>query len=625
MSEKIIEIPEELEKAIRYNNLRLFIGAGVSMLAGSPSWGGLADKMLNKAIKDKKINYADKQSFADLDNKQKISIVKDCLKVNCNTEFYQEILQNLDNETGKKVYKNLSKFSNFFITTNYDEWLDTDLENNGSRTPIYNKTYFNENDLDNPNIVIHLHGSLIKPDSMILSTKDYLEHYENNGETVKFLQNLFKIKNVLFIGYGLKELEIIETIIRKSNSEIQESKKHFILQGFYKHQKVLIKSLTDYYDHFNVILIPYYLDEKEHKELIDVIEYITNEIGSIRNKYPVEILADMESLPNKRLVELMKKDEDFERKGFEVILQKENYWEYFDDLQANGFFGIDKNRNFIEKKIDTGIYYTQTFWQALPYLEQVMGYAVKNSQQDLIDKIVPIVKSVIDSDVDNYHTWAAMIRILANKPSVFELEYVEKLLNKAIKKTKFDNILSAREMADKLLPALFSSNQINDIEKAVKVFEISVAIKDTNNVFIEHYWLNELIQKNQTELANKCPKQASNILLSAIEKIFSTKDSYSYLTRPAIEKHEQNNYHDEVAGLLIDTLQEILLTWLDNDEKEATIFVKSLFDNNQTPQITMRLAIYLINAKFDILKDLVKSKKYINILINLDIYTKFII
>jgi hypothetical protein len=65
---------------------------------------------------------------------------------------------------------------------------------------------------ERPNTVFHLHGSLLDPTSMILTTQDYVRHYANDrrcelseGENrvLTFLGFLFSEKNVLFVGYGL--------------------------------------------------------------------------------------------------------------------------------------------------------------------------------------------------------------------------------------------------------------------------------------------------------------------------------------------------------------------------------------------------------------------------------------
>lgn len=51
---------------------------------------------------------------------------------------------------------------------------------------------------------MHLHGCIDDPDSMVITTKDYLNHYSGKNIDV-FLEHLFSNKTVLFIGYGMAE------------------------------------------------------------------------------------------------------------------------------------------------------------------------------------------------------------------------------------------------------------------------------------------------------------------------------------------------------------------------------------------------------------------------------------
>jgi hypothetical protein len=75
---------------------------------------------------------------------------------------------------------------------------------------------------------------------MILTTQDYVRHYANDrradgpeGENrvLTFLGFLFSQKNVLFVGYGLEELEILEYVIGKARLMAEPGKteiRHFL-------------------------------------------------------------------------------------------------------------------------------------------------------------------------------------------------------------------------------------------------------------------------------------------------------------------------------------------------------------------------------------------------------------
>src|SRR5207237_626361 len=125
------------------------------------------------------------------------------------------------------------------------------------RRVIYKKADLTLANLNQPNTVIHLHGTVDAADSMILTTKHYISHYANDrGKStpenivLTFLDHLFHQKTVLFIGYGLEELEILEYVI--SNVRVPAGgstpkASHYLLQGFFKYQYDLMRSLEQYY------------------------------------------------------------------------------------------------------------------------------------------------------------------------------------------------------------------------------------------------------------------------------------------------------------------------------------------------------------------------------------------
>ena len=149
-----------------------------------------------------------------------------------------------------------------FVTTNYDYWLDQNLadslfltdDNSSSvkanrhiRHPFYKRNDISVKNLGIPNAVFHIHGSINDQGSMVLTTVDYLERYSSHRFEVKrnhenpfltFLETLFRLKNLLFIGYGLNELEILEYIIQKGieTSKSKEEPRHYVLQGFFTHE-----------------------------------------------------------------------------------------------------------------------------------------------------------------------------------------------------------------------------------------------------------------------------------------------------------------------------------------------------------------------------------------------------
>ena len=225
---------------------------------------------------------------------------------------------------GRKLYGYISALSSRFVTTNYDDWLsvvlptiDLDVSPEGhsdssrseqKREKLHLSEHMTPDRFLAPNTVVHLHGSLDDPEHMIMSTSDYIRRYANDrivdsndreNTVLRFLEFLFQQNNVLFIGYGLEELEILEYVIMKAKatgSRRSEVAKHYLLQGFFSFEEDLFTSLKDYFlSECAIELIPFSRDKNDWLQLTEVLETFAEAIPK-SDRATVQELADMETL-----------------------------------------------------------------------------------------------------------------------------------------------------------------------------------------------------------------------------------------------------------------------------------------------------------------------------------------
>ncbi len=298
------KIPEALRVAASTRRLVPFIGAGVSQLGGSPGWDEFANLALKFFVKHGKLSHAAFDQIMDLTSRVKLSVALDLEFRHKLPIDFQSILKPSTDE-GKKhcerVYKDLSQLADTFVTTNYDGWLDQ------ARIPFYKYEDLSMRNFDAPNSVFHIHGSVLDSSSMVRTTEEYLVRYANHkiakgpaGENafLTFLEKLFELKTILFIGYSLSELEVLEYVLQKKGQGINQEgteQKHFILQGFFSHEVELAKGLKEYFAKFGVELIPFSRDENDWGQLANVIEYLALEL-KIGNPLAVATLQEMKGL-----------------------------------------------------------------------------------------------------------------------------------------------------------------------------------------------------------------------------------------------------------------------------------------------------------------------------------------
>jgi hypothetical protein len=223
-------VPDGIREAAQRGILVPFIGAGVSKLAGCPDWKGFADGALLDIIHQGKLSHSQLDQISHLGPRVKLSLARAFEEEYGVSIDFRKLLHPVDRHShsaGRRLYSGLSRFAKTFVTTNYDEWLDDEIPEpvlsvtegeavpeapqDRRRTIVHRVQDLTPAVLDQPGTVVHLHGSLLEPGGMILTTRGYVRHYANDrsardpqdeNRILTFLGYLFDQKRVLFIGYS---------------------------------------------------------------------------------------------------------------------------------------------------------------------------------------------------------------------------------------------------------------------------------------------------------------------------------------------------------------------------------------------------------------------------------------
>lgn len=323
------DCPRQLSDAAARGRLVIFIGAGFSRLAGSPGWEDFANAVLNFLARKGVLLESEMDQLKRLSSpRRRLSIGVELARKFSIEIPYKDILhpsfRNPEaQEDEKKLFRSLVSTNGVFITTNYDTWIDdyiakgdtahisADVDVSVTRRSLRmfcRPEDFSLSELGQPATVFHLHGSCTDPDTMVVTTRGYLELYADfdNEQVVTtkvrtFLQELFTKYVILFVGYGLEELELLEYVINKgrgaktSSSKSQELR-HFLLEGFYSHEQRMIAFLSDYYaSQCDVSLVPFNKDKQGHRQLIDVMEAWSKSLRT-EGLTEMEVIRDVERL-----------------------------------------------------------------------------------------------------------------------------------------------------------------------------------------------------------------------------------------------------------------------------------------------------------------------------------------
>lgn len=294
------ELPPELKEAALDGNLVLFIGAGASMLLGMPSWSGLARKVLEDLRSIDAINYAELDQLTGLNPREQLSRAALIAKKEAHSLNLRQYLVKKKEST---IYDLIRSIGAVCVTTNYDHELSPvslEIPDNRHTAPKAKRVSGIENlsisDLKIPGTVIHLHGDMENSAGMIVTTRDYLAHYDSK-EVQHFLKDLFARQVVLFIGYGLEEEEILEYMQRRADVERDKQERNrFSLQAFFRSEQPLFEKRKKYYKtSFGVHLVGFSRDDEDYTQLEKILKNWAEQI-EVRAPASIDALAAIDKV-----------------------------------------------------------------------------------------------------------------------------------------------------------------------------------------------------------------------------------------------------------------------------------------------------------------------------------------
>lgn len=263
------QIPDEIKEASNKKKLAIFIGAGISRFLGCESWATLAYNLTKRCEKEGLINHLEQQSLSKLtDFKKTITICHEILKDN-NLAFMDEMRSSLNNEKVSKdnpdleIYKDLFSFNGLFVTTNADRHIDQLFMKDNIVKDL--KEFYPDNvSIDK---LYKIHGCITDEKSLVFTVDKYIEQYLNRNFS-DFLQKIFNEYTVLFVGYGLREIELLDYIFKSKSG----GSGHFMLKDYFKHEEKIYQFEQLYFDKLGINIIPYEKDENGFNQLKYIIK-----------------------------------------------------------------------------------------------------------------------------------------------------------------------------------------------------------------------------------------------------------------------------------------------------------------------------------------------------------------
>lgn len=271
------KLPVDLIEAVCRNTCVAFVGAGLSVGAGMPTWKKLTELMINDGEIRGLISDGD-DIRKELENNRIIE-VNELVRNQLGPHNYYRLLRNVFAISAEPT-KNHELIVDIpfrgIITTNYDKILETSYTLKWRRPPRV-MTWTDPSSLgtvlyDNQFFIFKLHGDIDYPESIILTRRDYDSTMYRSPHIRLFLQAIFLTNALLFVGYSINDPDF-----QMALAEIT-----LLFEGTAPQSFALLpqsESLFSkiYSDRMNIQVIPY--DAREnHKMVTEILQLLKDKV-----------------------------------------------------------------------------------------------------------------------------------------------------------------------------------------------------------------------------------------------------------------------------------------------------------------------------------------------------------
>ena len=279
------QIPQDLVKNIKERKASFFIGAGMSIPAGFPSWECLIENLIEK--------YKELPHYL-------VQKVEDYEKIKNDSTKYLLLAEDLREQLGpKKYYDNLEEIfgipdakptdnhkilvdlkPSFILTLNYDRLIENAFNQKDGYFP---KVFSYRQNREAANsfwkedfFIFKAHGDAFnEPSNIILTQTDYRKVLFRENGYRSLLQTMFTSKSMLLLGLSMNDPEFQLLLEYLHDSYHNGGPLHYMLAPENESCNTLMKR---YLDDFNIQTIPFNNDDGDYKEITNFLKDLYAEV-----------------------------------------------------------------------------------------------------------------------------------------------------------------------------------------------------------------------------------------------------------------------------------------------------------------------------------------------------------
>lgn len=212
------DFPKHFMDAIQAKECILFVGSGISVWSGLPTWERLLKQMV-KFLSDRGLQAVEKSEINQIlfrgDLLTAASLCSSLMRKGNFRDFINEVFIK-PNPKPHEIHRIIVDLGpDSFITTNYDRLIDDAYQTVHGGLVLFPAN--NDQPIEQARIVEHgasrfiftPHGRAEKCDTIVLTREDYRGLKYNSKATIQTLQHLLISRPVVYLGFGLQDPDFL--------------------------------------------------------------------------------------------------------------------------------------------------------------------------------------------------------------------------------------------------------------------------------------------------------------------------------------------------------------------------------------------------------------------------------
>jgi len=315
-------------------------------------------------------------------------------------------------------------------------------------------------------------------------------------------------------------------------------------------------------------------------------------------------------------IAMMRRSNELAIKGFQLLLQRNDYPNFFEPLEEAGFFIPAANPAPVPGERENTV--RVPYWPPLSYLKAVAQHAGQHNDLSLAAKVMNVVRTISTwrdekgESRRNYHTNHIFAEILGLVPSrsvgLKDIDLISDWLD-----DPYERMLVAVALDEGALPRFLNSTSPEDWAKAAGVLYHVTAIswrkegddrEPSPYSVADDYFLGALLKNHAKRVGAKAGEQTAQLMSERVREVFSTpiRRDHSSAFRPAVEDDTQNYQWRSVENRVVEGLRDVVLGWAEQDPDSSRALVQRMLTDDL--EIIRRIGIYILAQHWATMSDL---------------------